>query len=332
MTKEKLKLAFYWAASCGGCDVAVLDINEKILDVAAIADIVFWPFAMDFKDSDVEAMDDAEIDVCLFNGAIRNSEQEEMAHLLRRKSKTMVAFGACSAFGGIPALANMANRDQIMRGSYIEAFSVVNEEGIIPSVVTQTVDGPLHLPEIYNTVKTLADTVEVEYTVPGCPPVTDQILALVEAMATGELPPPGSVIASDTALCEECPREKHGAMVAKFHRPHEIDPDPTRCLLEQGLLCMGSVTRGGCGYLCPGVSIGCRGCFGPAPGVHDMGAKMTSVAASIHAANDDEAIQKMLDEVVDPAGTFYRFTLAVPFIPTRQPPNGKTSEKEGQLA
>ncbi len=54
--KEKLRFAFYWAANCGGCEIAVLDINEKILDVVAKADIVFWPVVMDIKYKRVEAM------------------------------------------------------------------------------------------------------------------------------------------------------------------------------------------------------------------------------------------------------------------------------------
>ncbi len=87
MAENKLKIASYWAASCGGCEIAVLDINEKILDVIQIADIVFWPVAMDIKYKDVENMPDKYIDVCFFNGGIRNSEQEHMAKLLRQKSK-----------------------------------------------------------------------------------------------------------------------------------------------------------------------------------------------------------------------------------------------------
>ena len=74
--KPKGKLALYWAASCGGCEIAVLGINEKILDVAAAFDIVFWPCATDGKVHDVEKMADGEIDVCLFNGGIRTSEHE----------------------------------------------------------------------------------------------------------------------------------------------------------------------------------------------------------------------------------------------------------------
>ena len=94
--KQKGKLALYWAASCGGCEIAVLALNEKILDVAAAFDIVLWPVAIDAKVRDVENMADGSINVCLFNGGIRTSEQEYMAQLLRRKSKVLVAFGSCA--------------------------------------------------------------------------------------------------------------------------------------------------------------------------------------------------------------------------------------------
>src|SRR3972149_11334898 len=94
--KTKGKLAICWAASCGGCEIAILAIDEKILDVAAAFDIVMWPCAADGKVHDVEKMADGSIDVCLFNGGIRTSEQEYMARLLRRKSKVLVALGACA--------------------------------------------------------------------------------------------------------------------------------------------------------------------------------------------------------------------------------------------
>lgn len=114
----KPKLALYWAASCGGCEIAVLDIHEKILDVAAAFDIVFWPCAMDFKYHDVRAMEDKSIDLCLFNGSIRNSESAEIAHLLRAKSKVLVAFGSCALEGGIPGLANLTTKEDICRVAY----------------------------------------------------------------------------------------------------------------------------------------------------------------------------------------------------------------------
>ena len=107
---DKFKFAMYWAGSCGGCEIAVLEIKDKILEVDANFDVVFWPVAADFKYKDVEGYDDGFIDVCLFNGCIRNSENEYIANLLRQKSKVLVAFGACATMGGIPGLANEATR------------------------------------------------------------------------------------------------------------------------------------------------------------------------------------------------------------------------------
>ncbi|MGB2583601.1 MAG: oxidoreductase [Dehalococcoidia bacterium] len=306
----KLKLGLYWAASCGGCDVAVLDVNEKILDVAEMADIVFWPIALDFKYHHVEAMPDKDIDICLFNGAVRSSEQESIAKLLRAKSKTMVAFGSCACFGGIPALANFADRAEMMERAYIEAPSNDNPDKVLPQIKTQVAEGELELPELYDTVLTLAQVVDVEYFVPGCPPPVPLILKVVEAIATNNLPPPGAVIASDKTLCDECDRKKEEKKISKIYRPHEIDPDPERCLLEQGILCMGPATRGGCGALCIKVNMPCRGCFGPPAGVVDQGAKMVSAVASIYQANGEEDIAQMVRDIVDPAGTFYRFGLS----------------------
>jgi len=306
----KLKLALYWAGACGGCDVAVLDINEKILDVANLADIVFWPIALDFKYHHVEAMPDKSIDVCLFNGMVRSSEQEHLAKLLRAKSKVLVAFGSCACFGGIPALANLYTRAEIMERAYIEAPSNDNPNKTLPQTKTQVPEGELTLPELFETVLTLAQVVPVEYFMPGCPPTVDLILKVVNALATNSLPPAGAVIASNKTLCEECERKKEDKKITKIYRTHQIIPVPEKCLLEQGLLCMGPATRGGCGALCVKVNIPCRGCFGPPAGVPDQGAKLVSAVASIYQANTDEDIARMVNEVVDPAGTFYRFGLS----------------------
>ena len=306
----KPKVALYWAAACGGCDVAVLDTNEKILDIANIADIVFWPIALDFKYHHIEAMEDKAIDLCLFNGAIRSSEQEKIAKLLRNKSKVMVAFGACACFGGIPALGNLTDRAEIFQRVYIEAPSNANADGTVPQTLTKVSEGELELPELFDSVSTLAQVVDVEYFVPGCPPPIDIILTVVDAFAKGQLPPVGSVIGSDKTCCDECDRVKEQKKITKIYRPHEIIPDPKKCLLEQGIICCGPATRGGCGLRCVKANMPCRGCFGPPPKVADQGAALVSAIASIYQGNTDEEIARMIEEVVDPAGTFYRFGLA----------------------
>jgi len=308
MTKPKI--ALYWAAACGGCDVAVLDTNEKILDIANLADIVFWPVALDFKYHHVEEMADGSIDLCLFNGAVRNSEQEEIAKLLRARSKVMVAFGACACFGGIPALGNFTTRDEIFERVYIESPSSANENRTFPQTLTRVEEGELDLPEMFDTVMTLVQVVDVEYFIPGCPPPVDIILKVVDLFASGQLPPVGAIIASDKTLCDECERTKEEKKISRIYRPHHIIPDPNRCLLEQGIICCGPATRGGCGVRCVKANMPCRGCFGPPAGVIDQGAKLVSAIASIYQGNGKEDIDRMLEEIVDPAGTFYRFGMA----------------------
>jgi F420-non-reducing hydrogenase small subunit len=316
----KPKLALYWAAACGGCDVAVLDTNEKILDIAGLADIVFWPIAVDFKYHHVRDMADKSIDLCLFNGAIRSTEQEWVARMLRDKSKVMVAFGACACFGGIPALANFTSREEIFRTVYAEAPSNDND-GTVPLTRTAVPEGELDLPELFDTVMTLEQVVPVEYFVPGCPPPVDLILKLVDLYATGKLPPAGAVVASDKTLCDECKRKKEEKKITRIYRPHQVIPDRERCLLEQGIVCCGPATRGGCGLRCIEANMPCRGCFGPPLGVADQGAKLVSAIASIYQADGNDAIARMVEEVVDPAGTFYRFGLADSMLKRKRLPN-----------
>jgi len=321
---EKPKLAMYWAASCGGCEISVLNIHEHILTVDEIFDIAFFPCIADFKVHHVESYPDGYIDVCLWNGAIRNSEGEHMAHLLRRKSKIMVAYGSCAYEGCIPALSNLTSKEATFNTVYKENPSIDNPEHIIPLTEVQVEEGTLTLPEFYHTVKSLDQVIDVDYYLPGCPPESEQTWAVLQVVVAGllegaPLPPKGSIVgAADIAVCEECQRTKTEKAITRFYRPYEITPDPDVCLLEQGLICMGLATRGGCGALCPAVSMGCRGCYGPLPGVVDQGAKMLSAVASVIAAGkegmeeaDIEAeIQRVVDTLADPAGTFYRFSMA----------------------
>ena len=268
----KLQVALYWAASCGGCEIATLAIGDKILKLAEAADIVFWPVAIDAKYADVERMADKSIDACLFNGAIRNSENEHMAKLLRQKSKIMIAYGSCAVEGCIPGLANFYNLKMMMDTAFIDTASSDNPSKIIPQTSVKVPEGELELPILWETVRTLAQTVDVDFFVPGCPPEERTTWLALEALISGKLPPKGTVIAHPAnAVCNDCPRVKHEKKIKAFHRPYEIIPEPDKCLLEQGLLCYGVATRGGCGAPCPQANMPCTGCYGPVAGVRDPG-------------------------------------------------------------
>jgi F420-non-reducing hydrogenase small subunit len=316
---DKINLGLYWAASCGGCEIAILELREKILDVDAVANIVFWPVAVDVKYKDVEAMPDGFMDVCLFNGAIRTSENEEMAHLLRKKAKVLAAFGSCAHEGGIPGLANLYSKESLLDRVYLESPSVDNPDGIKPQTETQMPEGELDIPELYQTVKSLAQTVDVDYFIPGCPPQAHQIWAVIEAILTGALPPKGSVAGAYVkSVCDECKLVREEKKIKKFYRPHEIIPEPGRCLLEQGIVCSGPATRSGCGALCTTVGLPCRGCYGPPPNVLDQGAALLSAIASVVDADTEEEARRIVEEIVDPVGTFYRFGLPASLLRRRK--------------
>jgi F420-non-reducing hydrogenase small subunit len=315
-TNGKPKFAMYWAASCGGCEISVLNIHEKILDVDANFEVVFWPVAMDAKYKDVEAMADGSILLTLFNGGMRNQENEEIAHLLRRKSKILVAFGSCACEGCIPGLGNLSSRAQLI-GTAFDTPSTVNPDHLRPSIEFAMPEGTISIPEMNPVLKTLDQVVPVDYYMPGCPPESHQIAAVVDLLVNvlrgqASLPPPGSVIgAGGSTVCDECKHTRNVKTITQFRRIQELESiDPELCLLEQGVPCNGPATRSGCGALCPGVSAQCIGCYGPAEGVVDYGARLITSFASVIDSNDPKEIDAILDGIPDPTGQFYRFNLA----------------------
>jgi F420-non-reducing hydrogenase small subunit len=317
---EKPKLSMYWASSCGGCEIALVNIHDKILDVDSFFDFVFCPCLLDTKKKDIEALPDKDITITLFNGAIRTSENEEMAHLLRRKSKVLVAFGSCAYEGCIPGLSNIHRKDDHLKTIYLENPTTNNPSKIIPLQETEVKEGKLQIPVFYDKVKTLAQVTDVDYFIPGCPPEPDRIWNVIELIIQGKtLPPKGSIVgAGKSSVCDECERQKEDKKIKRFYRTYEIIPESEKCLLEQGIICMGIATRDGCGALCPKVNMPCVGCYGSPEGVLDQGAKMVAALGSIidignvKGISEEEIVKRIeavLDSIPDYAGTFYKYSL-----------------------
>ncbi|MCZ7548983.1 MAG: hypothetical protein M5U11_07530 [Anaerolineales bacterium] len=313
----KPKFAMYWAASCGGCEIAVLNIHEKILDVDANFEVVFWPVAMDAKYKDVEQMEDKSILLTLFNGGIRNEENEYIAKLLREKSQILVAFGSCACEGCVPGLANLRDSRQIVQTAF-NTVSTDNPKQVYPMTSYDVPEGEIHIPKIYPTLRTLDQVVDVDYYMPGCPPESHQIAAVIDLViqvlqGKAQLPPKGSFIGvGNSTVCDECERRRNVKAIASFVRIQDraSELDPGLCLLEQGIPCNGPATRSGCRARCPSAGAQCIGCYGPAEGVTDYGARLMSAFASVIDSNSPEEIDRILDGLVDPAGQFYRFNLA----------------------
>ncbi len=313
----KPKVALYWCASCGGCEEAVVDLAEDILKVVEAVDIIFWPVAMDFKKADVEGMADGEIAVSFINGAIRTEEQGEMVKLLRRKSGLVVAFGSCAHLGGIPGLANFWNRETIFERVYKGVPTMDNPEGVLPQTRTAVAGKELTIPEFWDTVHTLDQVIPVDYYLPGCAPPPDLIMNAITAILEGKLPEKGAVLAPDKSLCDTCPladSKPEKLSLKEVKRPYEVILDPEKCFLAQGVICLGPATRSGCGERCINACMPCRGCFGPTKGARDQGARSLSFVASLLGIEEeekmtDEEVEKLIDQIPDPAGLFYMYSL-----------------------
>ncbi len=309
---KKPKIAMYWCAGCGGCEEAVVDLAENLLNLAEKVDIVFWPVAMDFKKSDVEALEDGELTASFINGSIRLSEHVEMVKLLRKKSQLVFAFGACSYTGGIPGLANQFTKEDLLSYVYEEAPSVDNPEKVRPIPNFKDGEFEVDVPDVLDICKSLDEVIKVDYYIPGCPPTTNVIIDAFTALLEGKLPPRGSVFGSNRSVCYDCrlnDTKPEKTLLKELKRPHEIIPDPEKCLLTQGLVCLGPVTRGGCGAVCIEGNMPCSGCFGPLDGVKDYGAKALSFIASIVDTIDEEELDRIFEKIPDPLGTFYRYSL-----------------------
>lgn len=317
---SKPKVAFYWCASCGGCEEAVVDLAENILKVVEAVEIVLWPVALDFKIKDIEALKDGEIAVSFINGAIRTEEQEHVSKLLRKKSGLVVAFGSCAHIGGIPGLANFSNRSKIFDWVYKDAPSVKNPGRIFPQEKIEVKEGNLTLPMFYDTVYTLNQVIDVDYYLPGCAPPPDIIMNAVEAILSGKLPEKGAVLAPDKALCDTCKRKTtkpENPVIREFKRVHEVMLDQDRCFLDQGVICLGPATRDGCGERCINANMPCRGCFGPTSGVLDQGAKILSAISSLLDVNEEDEIKRLIESIADPAGIFYFYSLPASLLRRR---------------
>ncbi len=317
--KTRYKLAMYWASACGGCDVAVLNLGMKLIEFTERWEPVFWPAAMDGKRQDVRAMEDGEIDVCLFDGGIRTDEDAEMARLLRAKSKVLVAFGSCASEGCIPGLANQRPIEAIFAAAYDPELNDVN--GGTPNGPWESPYGELELPTLQLRLQTLGQVVDIDYSVPGCPPETERIAEVLGAVTaaldgTGPLPPKGAVLgAGISTVCDECTRERGVKTITEFKRIQTLaEVDPTLCLLEQGLPCCGPAARDGCGAKCPAAGAPCIGCYGATQGVNDFGARLLSAYASVVDASEPEDIERILAGLPDTVGQFYRFSLAASLL------------------
>ena len=309
MADEKVKIGTMWLGGCSGCHLSIADFHESLLDVLALAEFEFSPVLMDTKYDEVP-----HLDVLLVEGGIRNEENSELAEMLREKADVVIAYGTCSAYGGIPGLGNLFTVDELEEEAYINSPSTYNDEGVIPNE---------DVPALESRVRPLSEAIQVDMMIPGCPPKSDVVAAAILSYLNGD-----GIELPTTNLCEVCPREKPPAGLAMdfIKRQFEVGkPEDDLCLIAQGLVCMGPATVSLCGAQCPSIAIPCRGCYGPTAKVLDAGAKMISAIASDYGVSEDKTVdpEQVADQLDDIVGTFYTYTLPAALVPVKMQKGGK---------
>jgi F420-non-reducing hydrogenase small subunit len=240
-----------------GCQIAALALHEKLLGILEANKLVYAPTLMDAK----EIPDD--IDVAIIEGGVRTKHEIVVAEKIRRNSKIVIAMGSCACFGGIPGLANLMKGEDLMRKVYAD------QKGTTPAEMPA-------IDELLPEQRPIGDFIGVDFRIPGCPPEVGDIANMLTTLLAGGVPE-----SSKTDVCEKCPRERTGSYSWKLKRIHEEVADPRRCLLEQGFLCMGPATLGGCGAPCPSAGVPCDGCRGPTERNSDQGLTMLDALTSL---------------------------------------------------
>jgi F420-non-reducing hydrogenase small subunit len=290
-------IAEEWLNSCSGCEISILNTGDALLDLLPELNFVHIPVLIDHKyygqTGEKDVMEIPEAVVGIVSGSVRNDEHKKVLEEMRKKTKILIALGSCAAYGGIPSQANMFTNEDIFEKVFRDCPS------------TDSAPDPDHpdVPKWLDNCKALDEVVNVDITIPGCPPHPELIAEAVTALLNGET----SWSLPERSVCDTCPviREKKsaGGPVKRCTENLEFNPeeglDKMRCINEQGFLCLGTVTLAGCAGKsgvprCVQARTPCRGCFGPIrkgarPMVDMMGA-MTSIGLDPKTVVDRRAI------------------------------------------
>lgn len=254
-----------WLNACSGCEISFLDMGERLLDMLDEVEFVHSPVLMDHKyfgrTGRGSSLEIPEAVVGIISGGVRNEEHLAVLGEMRKRCRIIVALGTCATHGGIPALSNSYANDDILGRYYSTESTDIPER-----------HPAQNLPALLEACYALDEKTKVDMYLPGCPPHSDQVFALLSALVRGtalELP--------TKSVCDHCPTIRDGkGQIKQLQRflqaPRYGNPDEPlskmRCMLEQGMLCMGPVTRAGCGGnkvtpRCITARVPCRGCYGP---------------------------------------------------------------------
>lgn len=239
-----VKVVEDWLNACSGCEISILNVGDRLLDLLPQLEFVHITALVDHKFfgqlGDGTAMEIPEAVVGIVSGGVRNEEQKHELEEIRKKVKFLIALGSCATFGGVPAQANMWKNE--------ETF----EKVFRGCVTTDSAPDPADpaIPKWTPTCAAVDEVVKVDISIPGCPTHPDWIVEAISALLAGQT----SWSLPERSVCDTCPvireQKSGGGPVKRWLQNMEFNPEEglekMRCINEQGFLCMGPVTLGGC--------------------------------------------------------------------------------------
>jgi F420-non-reducing hydrogenase small subunit len=288
----KAKISTEWLSGCSGCHVAIVDLHEKLLNLADEVEFVRAPVLMDEKGY-------PEADIGIVEGAIRSVHDREAVQHMRDSVRTLVAFGTCAVYGGPSGIGWLHDSESV--------FAQVYDGGPTNAGHERPDAGA---PRLEESVVPIDEVVEVDFMLPGCPPSPYFIAAALRLLLDGSGPK-----LSKRTVCSGCTRKMSRRPGTALRKGAVTAADEQLCLLSQGVVCMGSVTLDRCFSPCPQKGVACMGCNGPSLNIIrepqvDYRGVLAGTMSFLTGINEADVKAYIEAE----AKTFYAYSLASPAI------------------
>lgn len=227
-----MKASIISLTCCAGCVSSLLNAGEGLDIILGELDVIYSPTFIDLKEI-------PKVKIAIVEGGVRVERDEEIIREIRAKSDILIALGLCSTHGGITSLGNLSSAKELID----KAYSIIDLK---------------RLPQLKDLMYPIDHFVDVDYYIWGCPPMPFLIIHSLKSILTGKKPE-----RHKTVVCTECNRDIRLTKKKKLYSIYEKESDPQICLTSQGFVCLGALTRDGCGAPCPRAGFTCFGCRGP---------------------------------------------------------------------
>lgn len=172
--QRRPRLATIWLDGCSGCHMSFLDIDERLLELAERAELVYGCLvdAKEFPEG---------VDITLVEGAVSTADDLRKILEVRQRSRVVVALGDCAVTSNVPGMRNPIGSEAVLGRAYLENAALHQQvpSRDVPALLAESL--PVHA------------WVPVDVFVTGCPPSADRIFEVITELLDGHVAEAGQV-------------------------------------------------------------------------------------------------------------------------------------------